>query len=228
LTGWWTGDGSGADVVGGRTASLHGDATFGTGIVDQAFDLDGDGDFVSVPNDSALNVGTGDFTVDLWVWFRTTAGEQVIVEKWVQRFEPDLSSGWTFTKLDDNSVLLALSPEGAEGDAEVGAQSRPLNLRTMTWYHFAARRHGTEFTILMNGRVIARDTLNIVGSLDSESSLKFGHRGAPSDTPGSQDESGFFLNGRVDEVELFVGTAVPNGYIKALAIARSSGKCKPA
>jgi hypothetical protein len=38
--------------------------------------LDGDGDFVDVPHDPALNLGTGDFTIDLWVFFNDTAGEQ--------------------------------------------------------------------------------------------------------------------------------------------------------
>ena len=65
-----------ADIVGGRAAVLHGDTTFGPGVADKGFLLDGDGDFVDVPHDPALNFGTGDFTVALWVSFNDTAGEQ--------------------------------------------------------------------------------------------------------------------------------------------------------
>jgi hypothetical protein len=57
LTGWWPGDGSTEDLISGRNAVLHDDATFGPGLVDQAFVLDRDRDFVDVPYNPALNVG---------------------------------------------------------------------------------------------------------------------------------------------------------------------------
>ena len=55
---------------------LRGNATTGAGLVDRAFILDGDGDYVEVPHDPALNFGANDFTVDLWVYFNNTDGEQ--------------------------------------------------------------------------------------------------------------------------------------------------------
>jgi hypothetical protein len=85
LSNWWPGDGKPDDIAGGLDAKLQEDATFGAGLVLQAFRLDGDGDFASVPHDPALNLGTGDFTVDLWVNFKDTTGEQVLIEKWIQR-----------------------------------------------------------------------------------------------------------------------------------------------
>jgi hypothetical protein len=76
MTGWWPGDGNTDDIVAGRDAALQANATTGPGRVGQGFLLDGDGDFVDVPHDPALNLGTGDFTIDLWVFFNDTAGEQ--------------------------------------------------------------------------------------------------------------------------------------------------------
>jgi hypothetical protein len=58
----------------------------------------------------------------------------------------------------------------------------------------------------MNGERVASGQFS--GNLDSSSSLKFGHRGNPSDTPGSEDDREFFLDGRIDEIELFVGRAL--------------------
>ena len=106
LTNWWTGDGNTDDIIGGRDAVLQG-ATTGEGLVGQAFYLDGDGDFVDVPHDDALNFGTGDFTIDLWVFFNDTAGEQILVEKWIQ-YSDEAADGWTLTKLADNRLLLAM------------------------------------------------------------------------------------------------------------------------
>lgn len=220
MTGWWTGDGNTDDLIGGRNALLHGDAVTGKGLVDQAFILDGDGDFVSVPHDPALNLGTGDFTIDLWVYFNTTAGEQVLIEKWVQGGVGP-SIGWTLTKLEENAIRLAM----ASGDGgEINVDSAPLSIPVKTWIHFAATRKAGEIQVFMNGKPIA--TGESPNNLDSVSSLKFGHRGNPSDTPGSEDESGFFLNGRIDEVELFVGRALPPKVIQAIYNAGSAGKCK--
>jgi hypothetical protein len=221
LTGWWPGDRSADDIVGGRDAVLHGDASFGTGIVDKAFVFDGDGDFVDVPDDSALDVGTGDFTVDLWVKFNNTGGEQVLIEKWVQGSE---LTGWTLTKLEDNAIRLALASSVGEIDIDSASLAIPQDM----WLHFAARRSGSEFSIFMNGFVIASGAVDesISVDLDTTASLKFGHRGNPEDTPGSEDDRGFFLNGRVDEVELTVGRALSDEEIVNIYLAGAAGKCK--
>jgi hypothetical protein len=78
--------------------------------------------------------------------------------------------------------------------------------------------------LFMNGVQVA-EVFSPVNA-NSNSSLKFGHRGNPTDTPGSEDESGFFLNGRIDEVEIAVGRALPPGQIRAIFEAGSAGKCK--
>jgi len=222
LTGWWPGDGNTDDIVGARDALLRGNATTGAGLVDQAFILDGEGDFVDVPHDPALNFGTNDFTVAQWVYFNNTDGEQVLIEKWVQRFPG--SAGWTLTKLDGNVLRLAL----ANGDGgETNVDSTAVSIPTATWIHFAAMRKGRQVTVFMNGVPIAADAVPLT-NVDSDSSLKFGHRGDPFDTPGSEDTGGFYLNGRIDEVEVFVGQALPRGLIQAVANAGSAGNCKKA
>lgn len=223
LTSWWSGDGNTDDIVGGRDAVLHDNATYGAGLVDQAFNLDGEGDFVSVPDDPALNLGTGDFTVDLWVYFNDTDGEQVLVEKWVQGFTK-ASLGWTLTKLDGNYLRLAMD----DGTGEITVDSDMLPIPTDTWTHFAANREttrrGTKITLYMNGVPVATGTALL--NLDSDSSLKFGHRGNSGDTPGSEDNRDFYLNGRIDEVQLFVGRALPRGLIQAIFNAGEAGQCK--
>jgi hypothetical protein len=224
LTGWWPGDGTAADIVGGRDAMLRGNATTAAGLVDRAFILDGDGDYVEVPHDLALNFGSNDFTVALWVYFNNTIGEQVLIEKWVQRFPGSI--GWTLTKLENNVVGLGLANGAGTVDGDgVGVDSDILSIPTAAWTHFAATREGSKLTVFMNGEPIATGVVPLV-NVDSDSSLKFGHRGNPFDTPGSQDERGFYLNGQIDEVQIFVGRALPRGLIKAIVNAGSAGECK--
>jgi hypothetical protein len=218
ISGWWPGNGSRDDLAGGRDAILHDDASFGQGLIRQAFALDGDGDFVEIPHDPALDLGSGDFTMALWVSFNETTGQQVLVEKWIQRF-PGGSEGWTLTKLEDDSLRLAMSP----GTTDTDVDSAPLTIPTDTWIHFAATRQAGEVTLFMSGRPIASGSFS--GDLSSSASLKFGHRGSPNDTPGSEDERGYFLNGRIDAVLLLVGRALPESAIRAIYDAGSLGQC---
>ncbi|MBN1934258.1 MAG: LamG domain-containing protein [Anaerolineae bacterium] len=213
--------------MGGQTAELVNDAGFGAGMVDQAFMLKEEGgmatslqDFVNVPHDPALNLGTGDFTVDLWVYFNDTEGEQVLIEKWIQGMELYPSFGWTLTKLEGNVLRLAVAAGGEEIDIDSGV----LDIPTHTWLHFAATRKDATITLYMNGSPVATGAAPL--NLDSDSSLKFGHRGNKIDTPGSEDNRGFYLNGRIDEVQLFVGQALPRGLIRTIYEAGSAGQCK--
>lgn len=232
LTGWWPGDGNTLDIIGGRNAVLHGDATTGQGFVGQAFVLDGNGDFVDISDDPALNAGTGDFTVDLWVLFNDTAGEQVLVEKWIQRFDdPNTSEGWTLTKLaDDRLELSTHDARGADASIATDCPSRncagPLAIPTGTWIHFAATRASGQLTLFMNGVPVGEGVFESSPNLNSTSSLKFGHRGNFNDTPGSESDQEFYLNGLVDEVQVFVGRALPRGLIRAIYKAGNSGECK--
>jgi hypothetical protein len=223
LTGWWPGDGSVDDLVGDLDAELVGGTTFAQGVVGEAFRLDGDDDFLAVADDPILDVGQRDFSVSLWVRFDATDGEQVLAEKWVQSFDQP-AVGWTLTKLDTN--VLGFFTEDGHGNGN-GATSRPLEIPVATWLHIAARRVGGTVDLFLNGqRIGTTSNPAAILDLDSAASLKFGHRGGPRDTPGSQDEAGHFLAGRIDEVQYFVGRGITDGEIEAIFRADVAGSCK--
>lgn len=215
-TGWWTGDQTTIDRSGDNDARLVDEATYGRGLVASAFVLDGDGDYVTVADDPTLEV-SGDFTVSLWVRFDDTTGEQVLVEKWVQGAE-NPSLGWTLTKLATNEIGFY--------SARGGTKTGRLPLAPGTWYHVAARI-GREITVFANGLPSPSDSLVAYpAEMESVSSLKFGHRGNSKDTPGSRHEQQFYLHGAIDEVQLWVGTALPDGDIRSIAAAGSAGVCR--
>jgi hypothetical protein len=220
VTAWWPANSTPAEMVGGRTAILHGDTGYVPGIDRQAFYLDGDGDFVAMPDDPAVDPGTGDFTVSLWAKFDTIAGEQVLAEKYIERFDSLASTGWTLTKVAGNEVVLALGAGGG------GFASVPQTLRSGTWYHFVARRSGNEFAVFRDGTMIASGEASetFSGDLGTSASLKLGHRGNPDDTPGSLDDSNYWLHGAIDEAQLFVGRALSNEEIRAIYRASSLGE----
>jgi len=222
-TGWWTGDQTATDRAGHHDARLVGDTTYGKGMVDGAFRLDGSGDYVSVPNDPSLQVVNRHFTVAAWVRYDTLQGEQVLVEKWVQHLDGTPSTGWTLTKLSPDVIRLEIA-----GGSRV--DTPPLGLVPGAWYHVAARLDGSQMTIFVNGAPVASGTTDasFSGDLSTMSSLKFGHRGNPTDTPGSQDTRQFYLHGAVDEVQLWVETSLSDQDILAIAAAGAAGTCRVA
>ena len=199
MIGWWTGDGTAADFANGHDGTLQNGATYGAGQVGQAFQLDGSNDFVDVASVPELNVGTGDFTIDLWVNFDSVSGEQTIFEKW------DGSPGWTLSKRD--GILFAIGNESSNIETDSGPSAGH-------WTHYAARRGSGSLAIFVDGELQA--TGSNVENLDTVSSMKLGRR------TGSQ---GFFLNGRIDEVQLF-GRALSDSEIIAIHDAGSDGQCR--
>lgn len=224
LVSWWPGDRHANDIVGANHGTLENGATFALGKVGRAFSLDGEDDFVNVvPDNEQLNFGTNDFTVDFWVNFRSIVGEQIMVEKWIQKDgEVEESRGWTYTKIDNVRIRFAISDTDHD---EFDIDFFP-GIPTNSWIHVAATRAGDTYTMFWNGDPFGPEIPDVTYNLESTSSLKFGHRGNPDDTPGSMDERGFYLNGLIDEVEIF-NRALSAEEIRAIFDAGTAGKRKP-
>lgn len=222
-THWWSADRTAVDTLGGAAALLIDDASYGPGLQGDAFLLDGEGDFVDT-GVVDLGFGTDDFSVALWVNFASTEGEQVLVEKWIQRFD-EHSSGWTFTKLEDNSIgFFTETPT----DPPQGVASAPLELLTDRWIHLAARRLGDRLEILVDGALVAYHPHVSVPDLTTPVSVKLGHRGGIGDTSGSDDDRGMYLRGALDEVLIAAGHALTQEEVRQLvASGAGGGLCPP-
>ena len=216
---WLAGDGNARDSSGnGNNAALQNGANFGIGKVGQSFALDGVSSYVSVPDSPALNFGTGGFSVEGWFSFNTIAGEQVLIEKYVETLNAS-SSGFTFTKLSNNTFRLAFA-----GGTFV--DSTPQTITDNVSYHAAATRSASgAISIYLNGTLIAAGTNS--ANVNSTAALKIGHRGNPTDTPGSNDANGLYLNGRADEVSAY-NRALTADEVTSIYNAGLAGKYKAA
>ncbi len=194
---WWPGNGNVSNIVSRNDGLLQNGATYGPGWLNKAFQLDGMDDYVMVPDSPNLNFGINDFTISVWVNFQTLEGEQVIIEKWIQKSDGN-SSGWTLTKLEDNTLRFAIQ-NGI--DPEMDLDVIPASLFINSWNHIAVTRESNLITLYWVGLPLG--FVDCAYNLDNQSSIKMGHRGNPSDTPGSEDDRGFYLNGFIDEVQFF-------------------------
>lgn len=203
-TSWWPADLDANDVVGGHHGQLRNGAKILTPAVrGKAFRLNSTASgkrFVEVPHDPALNLGTGDFTLSLWVRFTNLANEMVLAEKWSWSGSPP--QGWTLTRLASGMLRFAA---GGEGETEF--DTAPIGFTNKQWYQVAVTRAAGVLTIYVNG--VPRACGLAPQNLDSTVPLTFGHRG-----PG--DPGAFRLRGSIDEVQLWVGSALDEASIANL------------
>jgi hypothetical protein len=213
LVGWWSGDGNTNDLAGTNHGTLQNGATFAPGLSGQAFSFDGVNDFVQVPDSDLWAFGSGDFSVDLWVNFRSVRSSGLAspgnvfigndegggsVNKWF------FALGGGFLNFHINSPL-----------------SGPLFLAQTLfspipnrWYHLAVTRLENKYTIYIDGVPTAPET-NTTVIPNPNAPLTIG-----------QAEGLGFMDGLIDEVEIY-NRALSATEIQDIFQAGSAGKCRP-
>jgi hypothetical protein len=222
LVSWWSGDGNANDIQDGNNGILHNGATFATGMVDQAFLLDGVDDFVDVGNAPNLHVSRGEFTVDAWVNFNALRhppganngappGDMSILDK----MSPSgvNTNGWRLIKQDNNRFWFCFgrATNGCDPSSPNTVMST-TSARTGTWFHIAAVKSATEIAIYVNGVKEASKPTPTFTDTQSVNLLI-----------GANALEGAHLNGLIDEVEIFNrALGASENFFSLIAKARSS------
>jgi hypothetical protein len=221
LVGWWTGDGSANDSVGGNNGILEGGATAtASGYVAQAFYFDGVNGFVEVPDSPEFH--PTNLTVEAWVMFSSLdtpslggspAGDEYIVFK--QNSQYGNFEGFDLTKTrfgnGDGFAFIVTSVGGQS--VEVDSVTR---ITTGVWYHIAAVRGPNYLQIYVNGNMEGQATVGFpqdYGNLP----LYFGTSG--------ESYWDHKLAGELDEVSLY-NRPLGSSEIAAIYTAGAAGKCK--
>ena len=218
LVSWWPGDGNPADIAGSNPGTLQGDATFGIGRVDQAFNLDGVNAFISMGD--VLDVGMGDLTVDAWVKLvgPVSLTNAMIVDKGVTILENANRPGYLLYIFADGTLRFGVSDTNTPTFENVQTP-----YPTDGQYHHVAGvldRTNSQIRLYLDGTLSTTTNFATLGSLETAIPLSIGaiDRGA------FGPDAGFFP-GLIDEVEIF-NSALSDAEIKAIFDAGSAGKCK--
>jgi len=202
MVSWWPGDGDANDIQDNNNGTLQNGVTFAAGKVGQAFSFDGVNDFVDIPTSNGLSTST--WTIDFWFFLNTNTTSQAFVTN----FD---GSGSRYV-IEFHTTLGLRIGHFTSGVPDLNSSFTPS---AGAWHHLAAIQ-STDPSI---GQLLYLDGNSIgtagASTADPTIHLKFGQRG----------DGTFFLNGLLDEVEIF-NRDLSTTEIQAIVHAYSAGKCK--
>ena len=102
--------------------------------------FDGNGDYLKVPTNPGFFFGTGDFTIECWAYFNSTATQSIIADI-------NGTTGSAVWGMFYNSAAGLRLVVGAAGTTN----SFAWTLSTSTWYHIAITRSGSSLRAYING-----------------------------------------------------------------------------
>ena len=159
--------------------------------------LDGNSDYVTIPDSNDWNFGTGDFTIDCWLRFNNNSTDQSILG------QGDAAGNYSLeliARLSGGSPNLYINFSRISDGAVVGRFTCPLTLSADTWYHLAVERNGTAGLMFIDG--VSQTVTEAVawGTLpDYTEVLQVGRV--------AYDPSPRYFNGYIDELRISKGIA---------------------
>jgi len=151
--------------------------------------FDGSGDAVQIPYSAALDLTSGDFTIEGWVYFNSVSGKPTIITPFGTG---NTFGGWVIVLNSSSQFAFYLSTAANTWNGPSNVLFSATAAATGTWYHFALVRNGSTFTPYLNG--IAGTTATFSSTLYNNSKpLKIG---------AEKDSNDFPLNGYIDDLRI--------------------------
>ena len=147
--------------------------------------FDGTGDYITTQSSSGLAFGTGDFTVECWVYLMTGAGTN--------------ASFFSSTPATTyNGIMMGRDVIGISGPGGSGGNLVSVTMPTSTWTHVALTRSGTSMRVFFNG---VQQGSTATNSTDINSTLG---------TIGSRyvEATGYLWTGYISNFRVVKGTAL--------------------
>lgn len=181
-------------VVGGAIVSTT-ESKFGDG----SLALNGTDSYLSIPWNSNLTFGTGDFTVECWVYLTETPNGEALITDQFTATGDEIAWALHFTTTTPGATtgsnLSFASYSGSSWTGVTSTSTPPLN----TWTHIAACRSGSTLKLFMDGVEIASGSFTT--NIPAGDALWVGRRW---DTAGTRD----FVSGYMNDLRVIRGQAL--------------------
>ena len=163
------------DMMGTNNGTIDG-ATY-TSDNGGTFNFDGVENEISIPNADSFTFGTGDFTIDFWVYFTdldpSSNGTQDILS-----VKSGTGKGpFLFTLSGQEKLRVSCASGGGSWNIINGAWFiNSFGTAANTWYNIGFTRSGETFTRCLNGSEIGTST-SALSLFDNNSALRIGYSG---------------------------------------------------
>ena len=163
-------------------------AAYSTGANGGSMYFDGTGDYLNLATNTAYNFGTGDFTIEAWIYCSST-GTQAILDT---RTTDALQAYIFYTGSQKIAFIYSAS-------SVTSASTYSLN----TWNHVAVTRASGTIRLFING-VLDANTATYSSAIDASAFPSIG--GGRS--TGASIVNGYYYNGYISNLRVVKGTAV--------------------
>jgi len=165
-----------------------------TKITDGAVSFDGSGDYLSISDGSDLELGSGDFTIEGYYYFKNTGSSGTnFWGKWASA--PGRSYAFSYVK-SSGKYIFGYSTDGTNENLSADFVSQADIER---WVHFAAVRSGTSLKVYRDGKEIIDHNISTTTIYNSSANLMVGRL---------ESNSNYDINGFVSNFRLIKGTAL--------------------
>ena len=158
---------SGANVTSQQLSNISLSGTF-TNIVTSFLGstyFDGSGDYLSIPNGSAFQFGTGDFTIEFWI--KTTDASFDIINQYA-------SGGTNWSLLVVSGSLYWQNSNASSSLYYIGLTSLPANPTSGSWTHVALTRTSGTVKYWLNGTGASTTTADGTNYSGGASEIRIG------------------------------------------------------
>ena len=156
--------------------------------------FDGNGDYVSIGDDTSFDFGSGDFTIEFWVYLNSVSGNQNFIHK---RISSD-DKNWLFLSVNSSGDLrFWATSNSSTWDIADNFSFGNTALSSGQWYHIALVRNGTEIAAYVDGTK-ASNTITTSASISA---------GTYDVVIGGDSAASWWLNGYIDDLRITKGVA---------------------
>lgn len=185
LQAYYTADNTPNDALGTYNGTLTNGATYGTGIINQGFDLDGVNDYVDLGNNLDFD-GSTPFSISCWVYFDSSTDQSMFAKFTV-------TQGYQLIRRSTRDVRFALYALNVGGGYISVRTTSTIN--SLNWHNVIVTYDGSKdssgVNIYFNGsaQTLFVEANTLTGSISNSANAKIGSR-----------NSDFYLNGVQDEI----------------------------
>ena len=155
--------------------------------------FDGTGDYLTAANNSSLDFGSGDFTVECWVYL---AGLQALNNE-SQRVCTLVSYGTNGTSVAGYQLTVNTTTNQLQF-YNTGVSIASFTWSLNTWYHVAYTRSGSTNRLFVDGQSLTLTTNTFVPAQLASNTLRIG---------AERKYGGYDLNGYIDDLRITKGVA---------------------